>query len=51
METENTVQVNGINILISDEVKPIASVKKVDYVKSSYGEGFVIAPKSGQPCC
>ena len=50
-ENEDTIQVNGIDVLISDEVKPTANVNKIDYIKSPHGEGFIIAPKSGQSCC
>ena len=49
-ENEDTIQVNGIDVLISDEVKPTANVNKLDYIKSPHGEGFVITPKSGQSC-
>jgi Fe-S cluster assembly iron-binding protein IscA len=50
-ENEETIQVNGIDLLISDDVKPAASVNKIDYIKSPQGEGFFIAPKSGESGC
>ena len=50
-EHEEPVQINGIDVLISDEVNSIASVKKIDYINSLDGEGFIIAPKSGQSYC
>ena len=48
---EEAIQVNGIDVLISSEVKPAADVHKIDYVKSPRGEGFIIAPTYGQSCC
>jgi len=50
-ENEDTIQVNGIDVLISDDVKPAASENKIDYIKSPEGEGFIIAPKSGESGC
>jgi Fe-S cluster assembly iron-binding protein IscA len=50
-ENEDIIQVNGIKLLISDEVKPIANLNKIDYISSAHGEGFIIVPKSGQPAC
>ena len=50
-ENEDALQVNGIGVLISNEVIPAADMSKIDYVKSPYGEGFVIVPRSGQSCC
>ena len=50
-ENENTTNVNGIDVLISEDVKPTAELNKIDYIKSPDGEGFVIGPKSGQSCC
>jgi Fe-S cluster assembly iron-binding protein IscA len=49
-ENEKAVQINGIDILISDTVGALATDKKVDYVKSSYGEGFAITSPN-QTCC
>ena len=49
-ENENTVNVNGIDVLIAEEVKPTASSNKIDYVKSPEGEGFIIEPKYGCSC-
>jgi len=48
---EETTEVNGIDVLISDEVKPFADGNTVDYVKSPGGEGFIIAPENGCTCC
>jgi len=47
---EETTHINGIDVLISDEVKPFADGNKIDYVKSPGGEGFVIAPEYGRTC-
>jgi len=49
-ENEETIQVNGIDLLIADMVKPHTDGNKIDYVKSPEGEGFVIA-KPGQTGC
>jgi Fe-S cluster assembly iron-binding protein IscA len=43
-ENEDTTQVNGIDVLISDAVKAFADRNTIDYVNSPYGEGFIIAP-------
>jgi Fe-S cluster assembly iron-binding protein IscA len=50
-ENEDTVHANGIDVLIGDEVKPFVSEQRIDYIKSTQGEGFTIAPKSGQSYC
>ena len=50
-ENEDTINVNGIDVLIADEVKFTASANKIDYIESPLGEGFIITPKSGQSCC
>ena len=41
-ENEETTQVNGIDVLISDEVKPYSDGNMIDYIQSTDGEGFVI---------
>ena len=41
-ENEEITQVNGIDVLISDEVKIFTDGNTIDYVNSSDGEGFVI---------
>lgn len=41
-DSEAPVQVNGLEVLISDKVKGFADGSMVDYTKSSYGEGFTI---------
>ena len=49
-ENEETIQVNGIDLLISDEVKSYSDGNKIDYIQSMDGEGFVIG-KPGQTGC
>jgi Fe-S cluster assembly iron-binding protein IscA len=49
-ENEDTIQVNGIDVLISDAVKPFADTNTIDYVNSPYGEGFIIAPAGYTYC-
>ena len=41
-ENEETTQVNGIDLLISDEIKPYSDGHKLDYIISPDGEGFII---------
>ena len=50
-EGEESIPVNGIELLISDEVKPYASGNKLDWVSGFMGEGFVIQPEQGGGCC
>jgi len=42
-ENEEITQVNSIDLLISDEVKPYTDGNKIDYMNLPDGEGFVIA--------
>jgi hypothetical protein len=49
-ENEETIQVNGLDVLIADEVRPSADLNKVDYITSPDGEGFIIVPNYGQSC-
>jgi len=49
-ENEKTTQVNGIDLLISDEAKPYSDGNTIDYIQSTDGEGFVI-DKPGQTGC
>ena len=50
-ENEQTIPVNGVDVLIADEVKPFASGNVVDYIESSEGKGFIVRSESGQSCC
>ena len=49
-ENEETIKVNSIEVLISDEVKPYSDGSKIDYIQSTDGEGFVIN-QPGQTGC
>ena len=49
-ENEETIQVNSIDLLMSDDVKPYADGNTLDYIQSPEGEGFVIG-KPGQTGC
>ncbi len=49
-ENEETNQVNGIDLLISDEAKLYTDGNTIDYIQSTDGEGFVI-DKPGQTGC
>ena len=43
--------VNGVDVLIADEVKPFASGNVVDYIESPEGNGFIVRSESGESCC
>ena len=49
-ENEDTTQVNGIDVLISDAVKAFADGNTIDYVNLPDGEGFVITPAGYANC-
>ena len=49
-ENENTIQVNSIDLLVSDNVKPYTDGNTIDYIQSIDEEGFVIG-KLGQTGC
>jgi Fe-S cluster assembly iron-binding protein IscA len=46
-ENEQPVQVNGIDVLVADFVRPYVNDAVVDYVKQTYGEGFVLTGAGG----
>jgi len=50
-ENEDTTQVNGIDVLISNSVKGFADRNAIDYVNLPDGEGFVIVPEAGYGYC
>ena len=50
-ESEQPVQINGLDVLITDAVKPFTDGSTLDYVKHPDGEGFMIIPESGENCC
>jgi Fe-S cluster assembly iron-binding protein IscA len=49
-ENEQTVEVDGIDVLITDDVKPYASGNVLDWVDAYGDEGFTLQPESGS-CC
>ena len=49
-ENEHPIQVNSIDLLVSDNVKPYTDGNTIDYIQSMDGEGFVIG-KPGQTGC
>ena len=49
-ENEETTQVNGIDLLISDEIIPFSNGNTIDYIQSPDGDGFVI-DNPGQTGC
>ena len=49
-ENEKPVQINGLDVLIADFVRPFTDGNILDYVKNPNGEGFIIAPESGSNC-
>jgi len=49
-ENEEIIQVNSIDVLISDVVKNFVDGSMIDYVNLPDGEGFVIAPAGGSYC-
>lgn len=51
LENEQPLQINGLNVLISDNVIPFTDGNTLDYVKYADGEGFIITPESGASCC
>ena len=46
---EQSVSINGIDVLLADYAKPFIDGTTVDYVKEARGEGFVIAGQ-GDAC-
>jgi hypothetical protein len=47
---EVPTSVNGIGVLISDDVKALAEKSKIDYISDSYRKGFTIG-LVGQGSC
>ncbi len=41
-EDEQPVQVNGIDILVAEMVKPLVDNLTVDYITSPHNDGFII---------
>lgn len=46
---EKPIQVNGLDVLMSDKVKGLANGSLVDYVTEPHGEGFIIS--KGNSAC
>jgi hypothetical protein len=49
-DKEITTQVEGLDFLIAEEVKPFADKSRVDYTSGPYGEGFTIRVVGGASC-
>lgn len=49
-EDEQTIQADGIEVLIGDDVKPFASGGVLDWVQAFGGDGYVLQPESGSSC-
>ncbi len=49
-ENEKTVPVNGIDVLISENIKRYVEKNTIDYIDSPYGGGFSIG-RAGSSCC
>lgn len=47
---ERAIQINGIDVLISDEVKSFSKGSTIDYVDEPYSKGFIIE-KTGYKGC
>ena len=46
-ENEQPVEVNGVSVLVADSARSYVEGTTVDYVKESYGEGFIIKGTGG----
>jgi hypothetical protein len=49
-DNEISIPVNGVDVLIGDEVKDLANKSRIDYMTGPNGEGFVIS-LAGSPGC
>ena len=49
-EEEQTIPADGLEILVSDKVKPYASGNTLDWVQAFGGEGFVLVPEFDTGC-
>ena len=49
-ENEDTTQINGIDVLISDSIKDFTNGNTIDYVTLPDGEGFIITPAGHTYC-
>jgi hypothetical protein len=50
IENELPNQVNGIDVLIEEEVKDYANRSVVDYVNTPYGERFIVEFAGSKAC-
>jgi Fe-S cluster assembly iron-binding protein IscA len=48
-DNEQTVRANGIDLLVAEMAMPFVEEATVDYVKDTYGEGFIITT-AGATC-
>ena len=48
-ENEQPVNVNGIDVLVEDEARPLVEDTTIDYIENPDGEGFII--KGSGDCC
>jgi Fe-S cluster assembly iron-binding protein IscA len=48
---EIAIQINGIDVLIADNVKRFAEKNIIDYVTEPYQEGFSIRNEDNTGCC
>ena len=50
-ENETTETINGLEVLIDEQVKVHAVAQVLDYLKTPRGEGFAIKPAGGGSSC
>ncbi len=49
-ENEKATQVNGIDVLVSQDARKSADGLVIDYVNTPFGEGFDVRPAEGGAC-
>ena len=49
-DDENAVNVDGLDILISDDVKRFADMSTIDFVSDGYRQGFTISIAGHSGC-
>ncbi|MBE9486638.1 MAG: hypothetical protein IMY82_05665 [Chloroflexi bacterium] len=47
---EQTFNINGVSLMIAEDVLPYTKENEIDYINNAYGQGFSIAPTAGG-CC
>jgi Fe-S cluster assembly iron-binding protein IscA len=55
-ENEQPVQINGLDVLIEEAIRPFINGNTLDYVKRPDGEGFIMTSAAcgsdcGSDCC